>query len=123
MLSRVAANTLMAETVRWAVITAMPIGAIAVTPRPTPPTAIKMKLTGAPMMAPAAMIPRREAKRTRFITKQVNDNISAYDVARFCGTSLKQIEDTYYEDDANVMLRNIEEQKAKRRQVVLYEVA
>lgn len=55
------------------------------------------------------------ACRHFFITKQINNGQSPYLVADSCGTSLKQIESTYYEKDSRQLVRNFEEQNAKNR--------
>jgi len=55
------------------------------------------------------------ACRHYFITKQINDGQSPYIIATSCGTSLKQIESTYYENDSAELVKNFEEQITKKR--------
>jgi integrase len=64
---------------------------------------------------------RRNLFSTRhyWITRQVNDGIGSFDVARSAGTSLKMIEATYYEQDAATTVSNIERQKAQGRKGAL----
>jgi hypothetical protein len=57
--------------------------------------------------------------RHYWITRQVNDGIGSFDVARSAGTSLKMIEATYYEQDAATTVSNIERQKAQGRKGAL----
>lgn len=62
------------------------------------------------------------AVRHYWITKQVNDSVSSFDVARSAGTSLKMIEETYYEDSPSALVENFEKQKGSRRQTRLRRV-
>jgi integrase len=55
------------------------------------------------------------ATRHYFISKCVNDGVLAFDVAQTAGTSVAQIERTYYENDAATTVKNIERQKTTKR--------
>ena len=58
---------------------------------------------------------RRDFYATRhyFITKQIDDNVKSWDLARACGTSVHHLEKTYYEDNADVLVAKIADQKSQ----------
>jgi integrase len=62
------------------------------------------------------------AVRHYSITKFVDSGVDAFDVARSVGTSVKMIEETYYEDDPRTLVGKVEQQKAKTRRASLRRV-
>ncbi len=59
------------------------------------------------------------ATRHYYITKQVDDGQDAFQVSRWCGTSLRQIERTYYELDAKTAADTARAQRVKSKRASL----
>ena len=59
------------------------------------------------------------ATRHYFITKQVNDGQEPFQVSRWCGTSLRQIERTYYELDAKTTAETARSQRVRSKRASL----